>query len=82
MALAVIILNEFHFFLFSAHVKDALQTECSKCSDKQKEAAQKVIRFLYTKKPEQWKLLQEKYDPDDTYVAKYKDYLEGNRSLV
>jgi hypothetical protein len=81
MALTVCILNQFHF-LFSAHVKDALQTECSKCSEKQKEAAQKVIRYLYTKKPEQWKLLQEKYDPDNTYVTKYKDYLEGNRSLV
>jgi hypothetical protein len=68
--------------LISAHIKDALQTECSKCSEKQKEQAEKVIRFLYTKQPEQWKQLQEKYDPDNTYVTKYKDVLEGKRSLV
>jgi hypothetical protein len=77
----VYVLKQFHFLL-SAHVKDALQTECSKCSEKQKEQAEKVIRFLYTKQPDQWKLLQEKYDPDNTYVIKYKDILEGKRSLV
>jgi hypothetical protein len=82
MILTVCILNHLHFVLLSAHVKDAIQTGCSKCSDKQKESAQKIIRFLYSKKPEQWKLLQEKYDPDNTYATKYKDILEGTRSLV
>jgi hypothetical protein len=65
--------------LFSAYLTDALQTDCSKCSDKQKEGADKVIKFLYNKKPDQWKLLQQKYDPDDTYVKKYEDRLKEHR---
>jgi hypothetical protein len=63
-------------FLFTDHITDALQNDCEKCSDTQKEMAEKVIRHLYNKKPEQWKQLQEKYDPDNTYVKKYEDRLK------
>ena len=52
---------------------DALQTECSKCSDKQKEGAKKVVKFLMEEKPDMWKEIQGKYDPDGTY----KKLLEG-----
>jgi hypothetical protein len=38
--------------------------------------AQKVIKFIYNKKPEQWKQLQEKYDPDNIYVKEYEDRLK------
>jgi hypothetical protein len=58
--------------LFPAHIADALQTECSKCSDKQKEGTEKVIKFMYKNKPDDWKNLQEKYDPDNTYFKKYE----------
>jgi hypothetical protein len=63
-------------FLFSAHIADALQTDCSKCSDKQKEGAEKVIKHLYNKKPDKYKELEEKYDPDRTYYKKYEDKLK------
>nr|AFZ78848.1 ejaculatory bulb-specific protein III [Coptotermes formosanus] len=59
-----------------SHIKDALESECSKCSDTQKAGADKVIKFLYNKKPDKFKQLQEKYDPDNTYTTKYKDKLE------
>jgi hypothetical protein len=58
------------------HISDALQDDCSKCSEKQKEGSEKVIKFLYNNKPEQWKLLQEKYDPNNTYVSKYEKKLK------
>jgi hypothetical protein len=64
-----------YLLLFPAHIEDALQNDCAKCSDKQKEGSQKVIKFLYKNKPDQWKLLQEKYDPDNTYYKKYQDKL-------
>ncbi|XP_068148121.1 LOW QUALITY PROTEIN: ejaculatory bulb-specific protein 3 [Drosophila tropicalis] len=51
---------------------DALKTECSKCSDKQKENTDKVIRFILDNKPEQWKQLQDKYDPEDLYIKRYR----------
>ncbi|XP_019891877.2 ejaculatory bulb-specific protein 3 [Musca domestica] len=52
---------------------DALRTECRKCNDKQRANADKVIRFIIDKKPEEWKALQAKYDPQRVYYNKYKD---------
>jgi hypothetical protein len=57
------------------HIDDALKTDCAKCSDKQKEGAVEFIEFLYKNKPAEWKELQEKYDPDNTYIKKYKGRL-------
>jgi hypothetical protein len=62
--------------LFAARLSDALQTECSKCSDKQRQNAEKIIKFMYRNKPDDWKLLQEKYDPDNIYYKKYEDKLK------
>ncbi|XP_061396822.1 ejaculatory bulb-specific protein 3-like [Musca vetustissima] len=56
-------------------VPDALQTECSKCSEKQKQAIHKVANFLIDNKPEQWKQLQAKYDPNNVYFNKYRNHL-------
>lgn len=51
---------------------DALATECSKCSEKQREVTEKVIKFLVDNKPEMWKKLSKKYDPEGVYRNKYE----------
>jgi len=51
---------------------DALKTHCSKCSEKQQAGTDKVIRFLIENKPEQWEVLQEKYDPEHVYLNQYR----------
>jgi len=51
---------------------DALKTECSKCSEKQKAGTERVIRYLIEKKPDQWRMLQEKYDPQNVYYTRFK----------
>ncbi|XP_012226485.1 ejaculatory bulb-specific protein 3 [Linepithema humile] len=56
-----------------AHLPDALTTDCSKCSEKQKKGTEKVIRYLVNKKPESWEQLKKKYDPTGQYSAKYVD---------
>ncbi|XP_013137230.1 PREDICTED: ejaculatory bulb-specific protein 3-like [Papilio polytes] len=56
---------------------DALENECSKCTQKQKEGSDKVIRFLINKRPELWKELATKYDPDNVYQQRYKDKIEA-----
>ncbi|KAG5883697.1 hypothetical protein JTB14_007416 [Gonioctena quinquepunctata] len=53
----------------------ALKLDCSKCTDKQKEISKKVIRFLAKNKRAMFDELTKKYDPDGTYVKKYKDEL-------
>lgn len=56
-------------------LKESLETDCEKCSEKQKKSSQKVIYFLVENKPEIWKKLESQYDPDGTYVKKYADRL-------
>uniref|UniRef100_A0A1B6LFB3 Uncharacterized protein n=1 Tax=Graphocephala atropunctata TaxID=36148 RepID=A0A1B6LFB3_9HEMI len=51
---------------------DALKTACSKCSEKQKNGSDKMIRHLVDKKPELFKELETKYDPSGIYRAQYE----------
>ncbi|EEB19855.1 ejaculatory bulb-specific protein 3 precursor, putative [Pediculus humanus corporis] len=52
----------------------ALREECAGCSEKQKAGAETVIRFLATNKPDLWKALQDKYDPDRVYRKKHAEF--------
>ena len=52
---------------------DALKTNCAKCSEKQQQGTDKVIRYLIEKKPDQWTDLQKKYDPENVYIKKYEN---------
>ncbi|CAO1370853.1 unnamed protein product [Diamesa hyperborea] len=56
---------------------DALKTDCSKCSEKQRDGTDRVIRFLIEKKPKQWDDLQKRFDPENIYISKYKPELEA-----
>ena len=49
----------------------ALKTDCAGCSEKQKAGAETVIKFVSDKKPEQWKALEAKYDPEGLYRKKH-----------
>lgn len=50
---------------------DAIETDCSKCSEKQKEGSEYMMRYLIDNKPDYWNPLQEKYDPTGTYKKRY-----------
>jgi hypothetical protein len=63
-------------FLFSAHIREALENDCEKCSDTQKAGAEKVIVYLYKNKPEKFKELRDKYDPDNKYYNKNEQKLK------
>ncbi|XP_059479528.1 ejaculatory bulb-specific protein 3-like [Neocloeon triangulifer] len=51
---------------------DALETGCSKCNEKQKNATEKVLRHLSKNKPNLWTELTAKYDPEGKYRSKYE----------
>ncbi|XP_054277357.1 ejaculatory bulb-specific protein 3-like [Macrosteles quadrilineatus] len=59
------------------NLPEALDSECAKCSEKQKQGAEKVLKFLYEKKPQMFKELESKFDPDGKYRAKYKKRIEA-----
>nr|ALG36156.1 chemosensory protein 3 [Sclerodermus sp. MQW-2015] len=52
---------------------DALQSGCSKCNEKQKQTAEKVINHLRTKRPRDWDRLVAKYDPQGEYKKRYEN---------
>ncbi|KAJ8928810.1 hypothetical protein NQ314_018576 [Rhamnusium bicolor] len=54
---------------------DALHTECSKCSETQKNGSKKIIRFLIDNKAEWYKELEAKYDKEGSYKKKYQEEL-------
>nr|AKW47186.1 chemosensory protein 13 [Chrysopa pallens] len=56
---------------------DALQTGCSKCSEKQKKESPRVLKHLKVhKNADCFKPLTAKYDPKDEYKSKYEAELE------
>lgn len=52
---------------------DALKTNCEKCTEKQRDGTDRVLRFIVHNKPEEWKQLKAKYDPDNIYIQKYRE---------
>lgn len=57
-------------YAFTGTLPDALQTDCAKCTQKQRDQGIKVNNFLLTKKPKMFKELEAKYDPDGKYRAR------------
>uniref|UniRef100_A0A1A9X5P8 Uncharacterized protein n=1 Tax=Glossina brevipalpis TaxID=37001 RepID=A0A1A9X5P8_9MUSC len=52
-------------------IPDAMATDCSKCTPKQKYGSEKVTHFLIDNRPEDWKRLEKIYDPAGTYRIAY-----------
>ncbi|XP_035915893.1 ejaculatory bulb-specific protein 3-like [Anopheles stephensi] len=52
---------------------EALQTNCAKCSEKQRAGAIRVINYVIENRKEQWDALQKKYDPENLYIEKYRE---------
>nr|ATU82756.1 secreted Insect pheromone binding family protein [Pristhesancus plagipennis] len=51
---------------------DALQTECSKCSEKQRHGSEKALKFLLENKPKDYLELENLYDKERKYRARYE----------
>jgi len=54
------------------HLPEALDTICSQCSPKQKQATKKLINHLETKKPQLFSEVQAKYDPNGARLRAFK----------
>ncbi|BFG01140.1 putative odorant-binding protein A10 [Drosophila madeirensis] len=52
---------------------DAILTDCTKCTEKQKFGAEKVTRHLIDNRPNDWERLEKIYDPEGTYRIKYQN---------
>ncbi|XP_047536326.1 allergen Tha p 1-like isoform X1 [Vanessa atalanta] len=59
-----------------SHMQEALENECAKCTDAQKNGTEKVIGHLINKEPELWNQLTAKFDPENKYRVKYEERLK------
>nr|QKK82663.1 chemosensory protein [Histia rhodope] len=59
------------------HIADALETDCSKCTEKQKDGTKRVIKHLADHEAEYWKQLRAKYDPENRYSKKYEEEIKN-----
>ncbi|KAF6204427.1 hypothetical protein GE061_002768 [Apolygus lucorum] len=57
---------------------EALQTNCGICSERQAKESHKVIRFLINQRPEDFKMLEAKYDPSGLYMKRYQEEMKLN----
>ncbi|XP_066590177.1 uncharacterized protein [Prorops nasuta] len=55
------------------NLPDALQTACASCSEAQKNVSDKFAHYIIDHKPDEWKLLENKYDPSGDYKKRYLD---------
>lgn len=63
----------FSSYYWIDNLEDALQHDCSKCNEKQRAGAIKVIKYLLEKKPDKFKGLEAIYDKDGIYRKKYEE---------
>lgn len=68
--------------LFTAHIPEALENGCDKCSENQKQGIQKVVKYMIKNDPENWKKLEKIYDPDGTSMKKYATELEKMKAWI
>jgi hypothetical protein len=76
--------NFFHFTLkvlnillvFADVLPDALETDCTKCSETQKSGAKKVLEYLVKNKRDWFDELSAKYDPTGKYKARFPELFE------
>lgn len=73
----------FHFHFYSviqayvlAKIPDVLEHGCPDCTEEVKSNLWKVIVYLIKHKPDLWKELEAKYDPDTKYKKKYATILQ------
>lgn len=52
---------------------DALRTNCEKCTERQRNGTDRVLRFIVQNKKAEWEELRQKYDPENIYVPQYRE---------
>ncbi|XP_050681493.1 ejaculatory bulb-specific protein 3-like [Leptidea sinapis] len=61
-----------------AHIIDAIQTSCSKCTEMQRKMSRKVVNFIKEQEKTFWEDLKHKYDPGDVYKPVYESFLAAD----
>ncbi|RVE43733.1 hypothetical protein evm_011582 [Chilo suppressalis] len=63
---------------FKSTIPDALKTECSKCSPKQRVLIRTVVKGFQEKLPDIWSEIFQKYDPNGEYKEAFERFLNSS----
>nr|AZB49399.1 chemosensory protein 7 [Heortia vitessoides] len=63
---------------FRKTLPEAVETTCSKCTEKQKVNIRKVIKAIQQKHPKQWDELVKKNDPSGKHRASFDKFIQGS----
>ncbi|XP_063540193.1 ejaculatory bulb-specific protein 3-like [Cydia strobilella] len=55
------------------NLPDAISNDCIKCTERQKQGADKVMHYIIDNRPDDWAKLEKKYNSDGSYKKKYLD---------
>ncbi|XP_058447049.1 ejaculatory bulb-specific protein 3-like [Malaya genurostris] len=61
---------------------EALETNCAKCSEGQRNGAIKAFGYLNANRPEEWKALRAKFDPENKYIEQYREEATKNGIML
>lgn len=61
--------------MFPVHIKDGMQSACSKCTEVQRKMARTVVKHLKENETDFWEQLKVKYDPENKYTEIYEAFL-------
>ncbi|KAK7865710.1 hypothetical protein R5R35_005505 [Gryllus longicercus] len=63
---------------FRKNLPDALATDCSKCSDAQKNLIRKVSKHLIQHHPDKWEQVKKKFDPKGEHHDRFQKFLNAH----
>nr|ALS03830.1 chemosensory protein 5 [Ectropis obliqua] len=53
------------------NLPDAIENDCEKCTDRQRDGADEVMHHIINHRPQDWQKLELKYNEDGSYKRKY-----------
>ncbi|XP_068084032.1 ejaculatory bulb-specific protein 3-like [Anabrus simplex] len=62
---------------FRKNLPEALRTNCSKCTDAQKNIIRKLAKSTIEKHPKEWEKIKNKYDPKGEHHEAFSKFLKG-----
>lgn len=63
----------------SGTLPDAIESECSECTERQRMGAEKVTHYLIDNQPQEWEKLAVTYDSNGDYKRKYLEEKENEK---
>jgi hypothetical protein len=62
--------------ILTAILLDALKTNCSRCTERQKSHIRKAVKFFIANQPALWQKVVKIHDPGEKYAEQFQKFLQ------